>query len=74
LKRLFIKGQGGVPDVIGEMYFDPRIAEFTRFYAKRNSWDDFADSGAYYLGGLKEKVPATKRKYFDNLLKKYYPA
>ena len=71
LKRLIIKGQGEFPDVTGEMFFDPKF-EFTRFYAKRNSWDDFADSFSFYVGGLKDKVPENKRKYLDDLLKKYY--
>ena len=70
LKRLIIKGDG-IPDVLGEWFFHPK-AEFTRFYAKRNPWDDWADSFSFYIGDLKSKVPAIKRKYFDDLLKKYY--
>jgi hypothetical protein len=69
LKRLIIKDPG-MPPVIGEMYFDPH-AKFVRFYAKRNNWDDWADSFAFYVLGLKDKLPDNKRKYFDNLLKKY---
>jgi len=70
LKRLIIKGTHGIPDVTGEMYFDPK-AEFTRFYAKRNPWDDWADSFSFYIGGLVDKVPPTKREYLEKLLKKY---
>jgi len=70
LKRLIIR-EPGTPEVIGEMFHAPD-AEFTRFYAARNNWDDFADAFSYYVAGLKSKVPATKRDYFDRLLKKYY--
>jgi len=70
LKRLIIN-EPETPRVIGEMYYDPK-AEFTRFYARRNSWDDWADSSAFYLGGLRDKVPTKKRSYFDNIYKNYY--
>ena len=70
LQRLSIK-EPGTPEVIGEMYFDPE-AGFTRFYAKRNPWDDFADSFAFYVAGMKSKVPENKKEYFDRLLKQYY--
>jgi hypothetical protein len=70
LKRLIID-EPGTPKVVGEMYYDPKIAQFSRFYGSRNCWDDFADASAMYLG-LKDKVPATKKAYFDNLFKKYY--
>jgi hypothetical protein len=72
LKRLEIK-EKGAPEVIGEYYYDPKFgvtSNFTRFYARRNPWDDLADSGAYYLApGMKDKVPPTKRAYFDKLFK-----
>jgi len=70
LKRLIIN-EPGMPSVVGEMYYSPK-AEFTRYYARRNSWDDLADSFAFYVGNLKDKVPADKRAYLDTLLKKYY--
>jgi len=70
LKRLLIKDPGA-PEVLGEMFYDPHVGAFTRFYAKRNSWDDFADSFSMFVGGLKDKVPANKRAYFDKLLAKY---
>lgn len=70
LKRLLINDPGA-PVVIGEWYFDPK-AKFTRFYAKRNPWDDFADSFAFYIGNMKDKVPEKKRAYFDDLLKIYF--
>lgn len=69
LKRLHIKDQRA-PEVIGEWFYSPD-AEFTRFYAKRNPWDDFADAFAFYVADLKNKVPLNKKAYFDNLLKKY---
>jgi hypothetical protein len=56
--------------MVGEWYYDPK-AGFTRFYAKRNPWDDWADSFSFYVGGLK-KLPDNKTEYFDKLLKKYY--
>jgi hypothetical protein len=73
LKRLFIKGKNGFPDVLGEMFYSPK-AKFVRFYGKRNSYDDLADCFSTMLGGLRNKIPETKRKYLDNLLKKYYPS
>jgi hypothetical protein len=71
LERLHIKEEGA-PEVIGEMYYDPKIAKFTRFYARRNSYDDLADSFSMFIGGLKDKVPEKKAEYLNNLLKKYY--
>ena len=73
LERLHIKDKGA-PEVIGEYYFNSKFKAdgFTRYYAMRNPWDDWADTFAYYLSNLKNKVPSTKSKYFDNLLKKYY--
>jgi hypothetical protein len=69
LKRLVIKDPGA-PVVIGEWFFDPR-AGFVRFYAKRNPYDDFADSFAFYVAGLQDKLPENKRQYFQKLLLKY---
>jgi len=70
LKRLIIR-EKGAPEVIGEWFFNPK-AGFTRFYAKRNPWDDFADSFCFYVGRLGKKLPPNKQKYFRNLLGKYY--
>lgn len=70
LQKLHIK-EKGVPEVIGEMYYDPK-AEFTRFYAKRNSYDDWADCFSFYVAGMRNKVPQKKCDYFDKLLVKYY--
>lgn len=69
LKRMVIN-EPGMPAKIGEWYYDPS-AGFTRFYARMNPWDDWADSGAFKLSGL-DKLPANKNAYFDKLLKKYY--
>lgn len=68
LRRLVINQPGQAP-MIGEWYYDPK-AGFTRFYAKRNPWDDWADSFSFYIGGLK-KLPDNKTAYFDQLVKKY---
>jgi len=70
LKRIHIK-EPGAPEVIGEWFYDPK-SEFTRFYAKRNPWDDWADSFAFYTAGMRNKLPKNKESYFDDLLKKYY--
>jgi hypothetical protein len=69
LKRIHIK-EKGTPEIIGEYYYSPD-AKFTRFYAKRNPWDDWADSFSYYIGGLTNLLPRNKVKYFDNKLSKY---
>lgn len=76
LKRLIINDERA-PRVVGEWFYDIELENkpdrgFTRFYAKRNPWDDFADSFSFYIGDLKNKVPEKKNKYFDKLLKGYY--
>ena len=70
LKRLVINEPGKSP-VMGEMYFNPS-AGFPRFYAKRNCWDDFADSMTFYILNFKNNLPENKIQYFNKLLKKYY--
>lgn len=70
LKQLVIKDKGA-PEVRGDMWFDPS-ARFTRFYGKKNSYDDWADCFAFYVGGLRHGIPAEKNAYFDELLQKYY--
>lgn len=70
LHRIKIREQG-TPEVVGEWWFDPN-AGFTRFYGKRNPYDDWADCFSYYVGNLKGKLPQNKTEYFDRYLKKYY--
>jgi len=70
LKRVVIK-EPGMPEMKGEYYYSPE-AQFVRFYGKRNPWDDWADSFAYYVGGLKSFLPENKRAYFDEKLGCYY--
>lgn len=70
LKRIVIREPGTEP-VIGEYYYSPE-AKFTRFYAKRNPWDDWADTFSYYVAGLKSFLPENKIEYFDKKLDKYY--
>jgi len=70
LRRIVIK-ESGSPELRGEWCYSPD-ADFTRFYAKRNPWDDWADSFAYYVGGLKSFLPENKIKYFDDKLGSYY--
>ena len=71
-KRIIISEEG-VPEVVGEWFYDPR-AGFPRFYAKRNPWDDYADCFAFYVGGLKGFLPPSKISYFDTVLAPYYRA
>lgn len=67
-KRIHIK-EKSTPEIIGDYYYSP-YAKFTRFYAKRNPWDDWADSFAYYVGGAKSYLPKNKIEYFEKILKK----
>ena len=69
LKRIRIR-EKGIPEIVGDYYYSPD-AEFTRFYAKRNPWDDWADSFSFYVGGLKKFIPKNKIVYFDKLIGKY---
>ncbi len=70
LIRVVIK-ESGTPKVEGEYYYSPQ-ASFVRFYAKRNPWDDWADTFSYYVGGLHSMVPEDKRAYFDKKLGRYF--
>lgn len=70
LKRIVIR-ESGCPEVRGEWFYDPN-SEFSRFYGKRNPWDDFADTFSFYVGGLKRIIPESKLEYFDEVLGKYY--
>lgn len=69
-KRIRIRDKGA-PEMVGEWYYSPD-AKFTRFYAKRNPWDDFADSFAYYVGGLKGFLPKNKLDYLERHLGSYF--
>lgn len=69
LKQLVIKDRG-MPEKRGEWFYDP-AAEFTRFYAKQSPWDDFADSFAFFMARLPDKLPEPKRGYFEALLRSY---
>jgi hypothetical protein len=69
LKRVRIN-EPGSPEILGEWYYDPS-AGFSRFYAKRNPWDDFADSFSFYVAGLKGFLPDNKKKFLEDILKKY---
>lgn len=55
----------------GEWFYDPS-SKFVRFYARRNPWDDFADTFAFYVAGLKGFIPSEKLEYFDRILGRYY--
>lgn len=70
LMQMVIK-QPGKDTLQDPWYYDPK-AGFPRYYGKRNPWDDWADAFAFYIGGVKGKLPENKRKYFDELLGSYY--
>jgi hypothetical protein len=69
-KRLRIV-EDGYPEKVGEWYYSPS-ANFSRYYGKMNPWDDWADSFAYYVTGMKTKIPTDKLTYFNEKLGKYY--
>jgi hypothetical protein len=70
LKRMTIN-EPGMPPKVGEWYYDPK-ASFVRFYAKMAPWEDWADSMAFFISGMKDKVPPKKAAYFTNILRAYY--
>ena len=70
LKRLIIR-DSRAPEVIGEWWYSPE-AKFTRFYGKKNPYDDFADCFSFYVGGLRSKVPENKKQYLDKMLAAHY--
>lgn len=70
LKRVIIR-EAGSPELVGEWWYNPD-AGYTRFYAKRNPWDDWADSFAYYVAGLKSYLPESKISYFNKLIGKFF--
>lgn len=69
-RRIIIREEG-CPELKGEWYYSPS-AKFVRFYGKRNPWDDWADTFAYYVANLKDKIPVKKLEYFDQKLSGYY--
>lgn len=69
LKRIIIKDPG-TPEVVGEWYYRPD-AGFTRYYGKRNPWDDYADCFCFYVGGMSSKLPQNKIEYFDKFLMEF---
>jgi hypothetical protein len=62
---------GDSPEMVGEWCYSPD-AKFVRFYARRNPWDDFADTFSFFVKGQKGFVPPEKAAYFDSRLGKYY--
>lgn len=70
LSRVTIS-EPGTPTRVGEWFFSP-TAVFPRFYAKTNPWDDWADCFAFYVAGLSEFLPASKIRYFDSALGRYW--
>jgi len=72
LKKLVIR-EKDTPEMKGEWWYNPD-AGYTRYYARRNPWDDWADSFSYYVGGLKSFLPEQKVKYFDDNVGDYFLA
>lgn len=66
--RVIISDKDLEEDLVGEWYYDPQ-SDFVRFYAKRNPWDDMADTFAFWVAGMYGFVPETKRKYFEDRIK-----
>jgi len=48
-------------------YYNPK-SKFARWYAKRSPQDDWAESFAFYLGGLLDRVDRSKIKYIKEVL------
>lgn len=71
-RRLRIR-ERGYPEKVGEWYYGPK-AKFCRYYGKMNPWDDWADSFAYYVTGMKNKLPEEKLGYFNERIGSYYDA
>ena len=61
--KVLIKDKDENADIVGEWCYDPS-AEFVRFYARTNPWDDFADTFTFIVAGLVGFVPPLKMKYF----------
>lgn len=70
LKKIIIR-EPGMPKKEGRWYYNP-TAGFTRFYAKMDPIEDFADTFAFFVANLKRKIPKNKIYYFDKLLSKHY--
>lgn len=66
-----IISEEGCEDVHGTWFYDSK-ASFPRFYAKQAPWEDYADCFAFYVGGLKDFLPAAKIKFLDGILSPYY--
>lgn len=69
--RVVIDDKDSEEELVGEWYYDP-ASEFVRFYARRNPWDDFADTFAFKVAGLDGFLPSSKAKYFDDRMGSYY--
>lgn len=69
--RVEIDDKDSEEKVVGEWCYSPG-SSFVRFYARRNPWDDFADTFAFKVAGLDGFVPAEKNSYFDKRMGEYY--
>ena len=50
-------------ELVGRWYYDPN-AEFVRFYARLDPYEDMADTFAFVVSGLHEFVPKNKLDFF----------
>jgi hypothetical protein len=70
LVRISIKDPEEAEPLIGEWCYDPK-SNFVRYYARRNPWDDFADTFSFKVAGLDGFIPKEKFGYFDSRMKVY---
>jgi len=54
----------------GEVWYYDKGVDFPRWYAKRSPADDFAETFAFYKGGLLNRVPENKQKFMKLLSEK----
>lgn len=69
--RVVINDKDSDKELEGEWFYDPS-SKFVRFYARRNPWDDFADTFAFKVAGLSGFLPEAKDRYFKDRMDLYY--
>jgi hypothetical protein len=66
--RIIIRDKDVPEPLVGEWYYTPGT-KFVRYYARRNPWDDFADTFAFVAAGMRGFIPDDKFNYFDEKIK-----
>jgi len=69
--RIVINDKDSEENVVGEWFYDPS-SKFVRFYARRNPWDDFADTFAFKVASMDGFIPDSKGQYFKDRMGSYY--